>query len=83
MDVGDEVEQRVGGDVAGPAGLRDGLDRHLDREPPGVQQVVHADALAGSELAVLDARGEVSVCERAAVPDSAEDELDVGEHAGQ
>jgi hypothetical protein len=25
---------------------------------------------------MLDARGEVSLCERAAVPDSAEDELD-------
>ena len=46
-------------------------------------RVVHADALAGSQLAVLHARSEVSLCERAAVPDSAEDELDVGEHAGQ
>ncbi len=83
MEVGDEVEQRVGGDVAGPSGLRDGLDRLLDRDPPGVQQVVDADALAGSEPAVLDAQSEVSLCERAVVPDGAENELDVGDHAGQ
>jgi hypothetical protein len=55
----------------------------FDRDPPGAQQVVHADALAGSGLAVLDARSEVSLREGAAVADSAENQLDVGEHAGQ
>jgi hypothetical protein len=83
VEVGDEIEQGVGGDLAGPSGLRDGLDGLVDRDPPGVQQVVHADALAGSQLAVLEDRSEVSLCGRAAVPDSDKDELDVGEDAGQ
>lgn len=38
---------------------------------------------SGSELAVLDDRGEVYLRGRAALSDSEEDELDVGEDAGQ